>query len=79
MNVKNKEVRIVNNKYAIWAAVTQCTPKRIRTPEIRTPNWGIKAVVIYEIGKVAKNITARIRILLRCNLIPYNFTIGADI
>ena len=66
MNEKNKEVRIVNNKYAIPAAVTQYNPRRMRTSEILTPIWGIKAVVMYEIGKVARNIAMSVRIFLRC-------------
>jgi len=71
MNVKNKEVRIVDDKYAMSAASTQYTPRLMRERAIMLVPKGIKAFIIYEIGKVAKNTPMSVRIFLRCKFDPH--------
>jgi hypothetical protein len=70
MSENNKEVRIVNNKYAIPAAVPQYTPRRTRASEIGSPRL-INPLRIYEIGKVARNTPTTAKTLFRCKPAPY--------
>jgi len=66
VNVKNKEVRTIADPAAISMSKRKFEPNRMRRISKIPMPMGTKAVIIYEIGKVARNIPMRIRIVFRC-------------